>query len=90
MKTLSLKIDERVIHRLMASGQLCVADFKCLDCESKACVWRIALENTGSFTVLANEYREVQKNILKMVSEQHKPCIDVSAVAVEPRSNDTA
>jgi len=30
---------------LMAAGHLCAADFRCLDCESKNCVWRMCLMN---------------------------------------------
>ena len=47
MKKVSVAMDEATLHRLMASGALCAADLKCLDCESKACVWRIALKNAG-------------------------------------------
>jgi hypothetical protein len=39
-------MDEKTLDRLMSSGALCVADIKCLDCDSKACVWRLALRNS--------------------------------------------
>lgn len=63
MKTVSLKIDERVVHRLMASGHLCAADFKCLDCESKECIWRIALKNTTGLRVPQNEPKLLHRTI---------------------------
>jgi len=40
---LRLEIGAETLLRLMASGQLCAADFRCLDCESKHCVWRLLL-----------------------------------------------
>jgi len=40
---LRLEVSAEALLRLLASGQLCVADFRCLDCESKQCVWRLLL-----------------------------------------------
>ena len=38
-----LEMTPEVLYRLLASGALCAADFRCLDCESKTCVWRLCL-----------------------------------------------
>ncbi len=40
---LRLEVSAETLLRLLASGQLCAADFRCLDCESKQCVWRLLL-----------------------------------------------
>ena len=40
---LRLEIGAQTLLRLIASGQLCASDFRCLDCESKHCVWRLLL-----------------------------------------------
>ena len=40
---LRLELSAETLLRLLASGELCVADFRCLDCESKQCVWRLLL-----------------------------------------------
>ena len=40
---LRLEVSAQTLLRLLAGGQLCAADFRCLDCESKQCVWRILL-----------------------------------------------
>lgn len=42
---LRLEVSVETLSRLLASGQLCAADFRCLDCESKQCVWRLLLMN---------------------------------------------
>jgi hypothetical protein len=38
-----LEIESATLYRLLAEGVLCAADFRCLDCESKNCVWRLCL-----------------------------------------------
>lgn len=40
-----LEIDADRLRRLLKMGALCAADFHCLDCESKQCVWRLLLMN---------------------------------------------
>lgn len=40
---LRLEVSVETLLRLPASRQLCAADFRCLDCESKQCVWRLLL-----------------------------------------------
>ena len=40
-----LELTVEVVARLLEQKQLCVADFRCLDCESKSCVWRMCLMN---------------------------------------------
>lgn len=44
---LRLEISARTLLRLLASGRLCAADFRCLDCESKRCVWRLLLKSAS-------------------------------------------
>lgn len=40
---LRLEIPAETLLRLLASGQLCAADVRCLDCDSKQCLWRLLL-----------------------------------------------
>jgi hypothetical protein len=40
---LRLEIPAETLLRLLASGQLCAADIRCLDCDSKQCLWRLLL-----------------------------------------------
>lgn len=40
-----VELDTRTLHRLLNSGLLCAADFRCLDCDSKNCVWRLCLQD---------------------------------------------
>ena len=36
-----LELSPQTLQRLLSSGQLCAADFRCLDCATKHCVWRL-------------------------------------------------
>jgi len=38
-----LEISADRLQGLLKMGVLCAADFRCLDCESKRCVWRLCL-----------------------------------------------
>lgn len=38
-----LEISADRLHELLKVGALCASDFRCLDCESKQCVWRLCL-----------------------------------------------
>lgn len=44
-----LEIPTRILSRLFDEGRLCAADVRCLDCDSKRCLWRMMLmSSTGS------------------------------------------
>lgn len=43
-KALRLEMSAATMRRLLENGQLSAADFRCLDCESKQCIWRLFLE----------------------------------------------
>ncbi|MDO6460006.1 hypothetical protein Q4485_04805 [Granulosicoccaceae sp. 1_MG-2023] len=47
MSEVRMQLDEQTLQRLLKSGHLCAADFRCLDCESKACVWRLLLQQAA-------------------------------------------
>ncbi|KAA3625455.1 MAG: hypothetical protein DWQ08_09355 [Proteobacteria bacterium] len=38
-----LEIDREKLYALLRDRQLCAADFRCLDCDTRDCVWRLAL-----------------------------------------------
>lgn len=42
--TLRIEVAEETVCRLLEEGRVCVADFRCLDCKSKDCLWRLCLE----------------------------------------------
>ena len=37
-------IDRKRLQALLETGVICAADFHCLDCESKHCVWKLCLQ----------------------------------------------
>jgi hypothetical protein len=43
MEPIRLEINAEKLRYLLNSGALCAADFRCLDCQSKQCVWKICL-----------------------------------------------
>lgn len=43
-----VEVDTKILNRLLAAGQVCAADFRCLDCKSKQCIWRLCLLNCAS------------------------------------------
>ena len=47
MSSIRMQLNEQTLKRLLRSGELCAADFRCLDCESKACVWRLLLQQAA-------------------------------------------
>ena len=38
-----LEIHTDKLRQLLNTGALCAADFRCLDCKSKQCIWQICL-----------------------------------------------
>ena len=40
-----VEITEETLLRLLAGGQVCAADFRCLDCKSKQCLWNLCLRS---------------------------------------------
>lgn len=41
---LRIEMAEETVYRLLEEGRVCVADFRCLDCRSKDCLWRLCIE----------------------------------------------
>ncbi len=44
-KKVRVEVAEETLCRLLRAGQLCAAELRCLDCESKQCLWRLCLES---------------------------------------------
>jgi hypothetical protein len=42
---LRVEIAEETLARLLANGQVCAADLRCLDCRSKKCLWLLCLKS---------------------------------------------
>jgi len=40
-----LEMSEKTLKSLLTANQVCAADFRCLDCASKQCMWRLCLES---------------------------------------------
>jgi hypothetical protein len=49
-KSLYVEISEGTLKRLLAANHVCAADFRCLDCNSKHCLWRLCLESCSGRT----------------------------------------
>ncbi|WP_319523085.1 hypothetical protein [uncultured Desulfosarcina sp.] len=43
-----VEIAEETLLRLLAGGQVCAADFRCLDCKSKQCLWNLCLRSCAN------------------------------------------
>ena len=44
-KSVRVEVTEEIMVRLLTAGQVCAADLRCLDCESKQCLRRLCLES---------------------------------------------
>jgi hypothetical protein len=44
-KRLCVEISAEKVLRLLVQGQVCAADFYCLDCSSKQILWRLCLKS---------------------------------------------
>ena len=42
---LRVEISAATLSRLLALEQICAAEFRCLDCSSKQCLWKLCLES---------------------------------------------
>ena len=40
-----VEVNEETLNRLLSSGQVCAAEFRCLDCKSKECLWHLCLKS---------------------------------------------
>lgn len=47
-KTVRVEVSDQLLKRLLRAGQVCAADFRCLDGESKHCLWRLCLESCAA------------------------------------------
>ncbi len=45
MTPLRLEMNENMMKHLLTTGQVCAADFRCLDGQSKQSLWRLCLES---------------------------------------------
>ena len=67
---LKLEISADTLLRLMASGQLCATDIRCLDCASKTCVWKLLLKSTAmSIQPVVNEDDPSQESMAQLAGE---------------------
>jgi hypothetical protein len=49
-KMLRLEMSQEMLKRLLTAGEVCAADFRYLDCESKQCLWWLCLESCAMKT----------------------------------------
>ena len=47
-KRVRVEITETTLLRLLTGGQVCAADFRCLDCRSKQCLWNLCLRSCAN------------------------------------------
>jgi hypothetical protein len=65
-------VDAKTLNRLIAAGQVCAADFRCLDCESKQCIWRLCLTNCASKLNTGKATVSDQKNLCRFRGQSPK------------------
>jgi hypothetical protein len=58
---LRFEVDEAIVDRLLAQSAVCAADFHCLDCTSKKCLWKLCLKNCFRHT-----YKEEKKRRIRL------------------------
>jgi hypothetical protein len=58
-----VEVEAETLNRLLAAGQVCAADFRCLDCESKRCIWRLCLINCASELKIGKATGSVHENL---------------------------
>ena len=44
-RKMRVEVTEETLSRLLSSGQVCAAEFRCLDCKSKECLWNLCLKS---------------------------------------------
>lgn len=52
-KKVRVELAEETLARLLERGLVCAADFRCLDCTSKQCLWRLCIESCAQRTIPA-------------------------------------
>ncbi len=72
--SIRLEISEQTLQRLLSSGQLSAADFRCLDCTTKHCVWqlmaRLCAQRMGCEGCCAQCDRSAQKTTVYQLNPQ--------------------
>lgn len=55
-KIMRVEVTEETLRRLLNAGHVCAADFHCLDCASKQCLWRLCLETCTAKLLLGGKF----------------------------------
>ena len=63
------------IARLLAEGRVCAAEFRCLDCRSKQCLWRLCLESCANYVPVTTDSNS-QWNCLRQPCRPWRKCND--------------
>jgi hypothetical protein len=64
-----VEVDADTLNRLLASGQVCAADFRCLDCESKQCIWQLCLINSTGRLKTSKSGRSAHENLCRFYTQ---------------------
>ena len=55
-KKVRVEVTEETLIRLLSAGQVCAAEFRCLDCKSKECLWQLCLKSiTNNLTTVVED-----------------------------------
>jgi hypothetical protein len=56
-RNVRVEMSEETLIRLLAGGQVCAADFRCLDASSKQSLWRLCLECCANTLTTGTRHR---------------------------------
>lgn len=62
-----LEMDVSTLSKLMESGALSANAFRCLDCDSKECVWRLCLSSCAKCVNYAREKGVAENDDIEMI-----------------------
>ncbi|WP_035387091.1 hypothetical protein [Ferrimonas senticii] len=76
MAKVNISVDQQLLQRLMADGQLCVAQLQALDPQSKQVLWQLCLECSGDLKSATNRPLTEQQPLHFKPYQQCHPILD--------------
>ena len=64
-KRVRVEVTEETLNRLLTRGQVCAADFRCLDCKSKKCLWQLCLKSCTARVMVDKQDRTVRSDFCR-------------------------
>ena len=69
-RKMRVEVTEETLNRLLSAGQACAAEFRCLDCKSKECLWHLCLISCTNNLKPAVE----DGSTMNCVNQMNSPC----------------